>query len=493
MTVKEIDYSKHIPLAKKACDFLTESPDPFHAINNVVTKLKEHDFTKLVPSLPFTGKLEPGNKYYYTLNGSSIVAFAIGKNYKPGNGFKIIGGHTDSPNIKVKPNSKKSEKSQGCIQLGVECYGGGLWHTWFDRDLGISGRVLLRSEDDKIESKLIKITTPIARISTLCIHLQTADERSAFKVNKEDHLAPIIGTILGGDSKNDVGSQLEQSVKEQINATIEEEESTNWHKLQEPLLLKRIAQTLNTTISNIVDFELNLFDVQGATLGGIQNEFLYSARLDNLATCFIAMESLIDYSDNFLDDDEDISLIVLFDHEEIGSETAEGAGSPIMCEAINRISSALNAGIVYPDIYASTIQKSFLFSVDMAHAVHPNYSNKHEKNHGPKLNNGITIKTNRNQRYATNGITGFIVRELSRMMKNDIQEFVVRNDCGCGSTIGPILSSKTGIRTVDLGMPQLSMHSCREVMGIADLTNGLDLFKAFFEHFRSIDNKLQLD
>ena len=255
-----------------------------------------------------------GNKYYYTLNGSSLVAFTIGKKYKPGNGFKIIGGHTDSPNLKVKPNSKRGENS-GCIQLSVECYGGGLWHTWFDRDLGISGRVLVKN-GNKIEPKLVKITSPIARISTICIHLQTAEERSAFKVNKEEHLTPIIGTVnggIGGSANTEAGSQLEQSAKEQINQT------TNWHKNQEPLLLQRIASTLNTDISNIVDFELNLFDVQGAMLGGIQEEFLYSARLDNLATCFVAMEALVGYSDDSLEEDEDISLIVLFDHEEIGS------------------------------------------------------------------------------------------------------------------------------------------------------------------------------
>jgi len=398
----------------------------------------------------------------------------VGEKYKPGNGFKIIGGHTDNPNLRVKPRSKRS--ASGCIQLAVECYGGGLWHTWFDRDLGVSGRVLVRGskeEGDKIHQRTVKIVKPVARVSTLCIHLQTADERAAFKVNKEDHLSPILGTQ----------SLLENGVEEQLAGDA-------WTKEQEPALMELIAKELNVDVKDIADFELNLFDVQPAALGGVKDEFLYSGRLDNHATCFTANEALIAHAQD-LSEDEDISLIALFDHEEVGSRSAVGAGSPIMAEAVRTISAALNGGNISPDLYSSSIAKSFVFSVDQAHAIHPNYSSKHEKNHGPLMNNGVVMKVNQNQRYTTNCITGFIVREICRRANLvPMQEFVVRNDCPCGSTIGPIISANTGIRAVDAGMPQLSMHSCREVMGIKDLTNGLELFKAFFKLFRDIDDAL---
>jgi len=422
------------------------------------------------------------------------VAFGVGAKYKPGNGFKIIGGHTDSPNLKVKPRSKRS--ASGCIQLGVECYGGGLWHTWFDRDLGISGRVLVRTktEDGKetVKQRFVKIDKPLARVSTLCIHLQTAEEQRAFKVNKEEHMTPILGTqpaasVLAAGAK----AQLTGS-GDDGGADVKEDA---WAKEQEPLLMDLLASELGVDKKDIADFELNLFDCQPASLGGIKSEFLNSARLDNQATCFVSSEALAQYVENGgLDNDEDISLIALFDHEEIGSQSAQGAGSPVMAEAVRRISSALtdHPHALDPDVFSSTIRRSFVFSVDQAHAIHPNYSSKHEKNHAPMLNRGVVMKTNQNQRYSTNGVTGFIVRELTRKADiTPVQEFVVRNDCPCGSTIGPIISAATGIRTVDAGMPQLSMHSCREVMGVADLTNGLELFTAFFTHFREIDDALE--
>jgi aspartyl aminopeptidase len=217
----------------------------------------------------------------------------------------------------------------------------------------------------------------------------------------------------------------------------------------------------------MADMELNLYDVQPASLGGLANEFLYSARLDNLATVFCSIEALVDHSSD-LSKANDVSLVALFDHEEIGSQSAHGAGSPVMGEAVRRISFALAGETYNPDVYARCVRNSFVLSCDQAHAVHPNYASKHEANHAPKLNGGVVIKTNSNQRYTTNGVTGFVIRELGRKANVPIQEFVVRNDCPCGSTIGPIISANTGIRTVDVGMPQLSMHSCREVMGIAD-------------------------
>jgi aspartyl aminopeptidase len=380
------------------------------------------------------------------------------------------------------------------VQLGVECYGGGLWHTWFDRDLSISGKVLVRSSENKIQSRLVQFKDPVARVSSLCIHLQSADERNGFAPNKEDHTSPIIGMALNMTTNatttittNAKGLELEQGVANQILGAAGNDP---WMQGQEPLLLQRIAKKLDICVADIADFELNLYDTQPATIGGMNQEFLYSARLDNLATVFCAVEALMDHSAD-LTASNDIAMVVCFDHEEVGSVSATGAGSPVMEEAIRRVSSYLSGGTVNPDLHASTLAKSFIMSIDQAHAVHPNYASKHESQHGPLLNSGIVIKSNANQRYATNSLTGFVVRELARKSNTPIQEFCVRNDCPCGSTIGPTISARTGIRVVDAGMPQLSMHSIREVMGVADLTNAVNLFKCFFNEFRAIDDSIE--
>ena len=250
------------------------------------------------------------------------MAFCVGDNYQAGQGgFKIIGGHTDSPNLKIKPRSKKH--ASGCIQLAVECYGGGLWHTWFDRDLGLSGRVMVRNEEtNQIEPKLVLVDRCLVRIPTLAIHLQTAKEREAFKVNKEDHLVPILATMaqqaLETGTVEGVTNEKESSTEKEVPL------KDGWTEYQEPLLLDLLASELNIDKQQIVDFELNLFDCQKSALGGAYSEFLHSARLDNLASCFMAVEGLVEYSsaDNALVDDSDISMVALFDHEEVGSTSA---------------------------------------------------------------------------------------------------------------------------------------------------------------------------
>jgi aspartyl aminopeptidase len=236
---------------------------------------------------------------------------------------------------------------------------------------------------EKIDQRMVRIAKPVARVSTLCIHLQTADERGSFKVNKEEHLSPILGTQ----------SLLEAGAKMQLNQVGDDDD---WRKAQEPALMRLIASELGVNAKQIANFELGLFDCQPASLGGISSEFLNAARLDNLATCFIALESIKSKSTD-LDDDDMISLIALFDHEEIGSQSTHGAGSPVMSEAVKRITSAFSDN-TNVESYSSAVRRSFVMSVDMAHAVHPNYASKHEKNHGPKMNAGFVLKTNQNQR-----------------------------------------------------------------------------------------------
>eukprot|EP00596_Hydrurales_sp_CCMP1899_P001157 CAMPEP_0119052520 /NCGR_PEP_ID=MMETSP1177-20130426/73789_1 /TAXON_ID=2985 /ORGANISM="Ochromonas sp, Strain CCMP1899" /LENGTH=286 /DNA_ID=CAMNT_0007032115 /DNA_START=754 /DNA_END=1614 /DNA_ORIENTATION=+ len=268
------------------------------------------------------------------------------------------------------------------------------------------------------------------------------------------------------------------------------EEADQWGSEQTPELLSLLSEELKCQLEDIVDFELSLYDTQGAAVSGYREEFLCSSRIDNLASCFVALEALVAHSSTDLDVDEDISVVAFFDHEEVGSDSNSGAGSTIMRDAVVRISNALSGAGENSELFKASLARSLILSVDMAHAIHPNYASKHEKNHAPRMNSGIVIKTNSNQRYATNGITGFLLRELGRKAGVPMQEFAVRNDCACGSTIGPIISSNTGIRAVDIGMPQLSMHSIREMMGTSDLTFGYTLFKSFFKDFRSVDNSL---
>jgi aspartyl aminopeptidase len=348
----------YLPLAQEAVAYLNRSTDPFHAVQASIDLLEAAGYQPLrdvssggfhvESSAAATKLLQPGGKYYYTRNRSTLVAFRVGQAFCTSRGgLVVIGGHTDSPNLRIKPRSKRSNTAQ-VIQLGVECYGGGLWHTWFDRDLGISGRVFVRKEataatsssadpeeaattapDSKIAQKLIQINRPICRISNLAIHLQTAAEREAFAINKEDHLSPILA--------GEVAKLLTQGGTESGPDTAKDEKTGSkdgWAEFQEPVLLQLLATELGlASTQDIVDFELNLFDVQQATTGGAHHEFIFSARLDNLASCFLAVKALLAHTaateEKQLANDCDVSMIVLYDHEEVGSESAVGAASPM--------------------------------------------------------------------------------------------------------------------------------------------------------------------
>lgn len=436
-----------------------------------------------------------------------MLAFCVGNQWsEEKSGFKIIGAHTDSPNLKLKPRSKRS--GSGLVQLNVECYGGGLWHTWFDRDLALAGRVIVRDGDDSFSHRLVRVHRPVLRVPNLCIHLRSADERDVFKVNKEDHIVPIlcdhVEKTMTGSSTSSSGSNSSSSNgsnsttttapgSESTSAGEEEPETDLWVSEQQPELLSLLEKELgidDKATQSIVDFELSLYDTQGAATGGLREEFLCSSRIDNLASCFVAVEALLTHaSGEALENDADVSVVALFDHEEVGSGSNPGAGSTLMRDAVIRISNALAGGAEDNELFKAALARSLIFSVDMAHAVHPNYASKHEKTHSPRMNHGIVIKSNGNQRYATSGITGFYVRELGRRAGVPVQEFAVRNDCPCGSTIGPIIAQNVGIRAVDLGMPQLSMHSIREMMGGADLTFAHKLFTSFFREFRQLDDQ----
>ena len=474
--------------ASRLMTFIDASPEPFHVVDTVSKRLRLQGFVRIKEEDTWKKSLTKGGKYYFTRNNSSIIAFVVGGEFRPGQGFKIIGAHVDSPTLKVKPRSKRAANS-GLVQINVETYGGGLWHTFFDRDLSVAGRVLVQdAATGQYEYRLVHGKKSMLRIPNLCIHLRTPDERDAFKINKETDLVPILAEEA---EKTLTGAAAPAAAVGTESSAVEEEQ---WKSEQQPELLQFIATELNCKVGEILDFELSTYDTQNAALSGIQGEFICASRLDNLASCFVALETLEDYaSSDSAAADAFCSMIALFDHEEVGSESLPGAGSTLMRDAVSRITNAFSDGAEDVDIFKAGLTKSMILSVDMAHAVHPNYAAKHDKAHSPKMNAGVVIKHNSNQRYATSGVTAFLIRELARRHGLPIQEFVVRNDCPCGSTIGPIISANTGIRAIDLGMAQLSMHSIREMMGAADLTLAKRLFSAFFADFAALDRQLSVD
>jgi len=443
-------------------NFLNSSRDPFHAVDSIKTKLVKAGFCELKEKDCWVNSIIPGGKYLFTRNQSSIVAFAVGKNWAKGHGFSMIGAHTDSPCLKVKP--KSHNQSCGYNQIGVEKYGGGLWFTWFDRDLTVGGRVIVSTESG-FESKLVYINRPILRIPSLAIHIdRSANEK--FEFNHETSLLPVI----------------EQEVK-----TVFETKKGDSHN---NALMELLGSTLGIPPSKIHSFELSLCDTQDAVIGGLNNEYIFSGRLDNLCSSYCATMALIESSTaQSLETEENVRVIALFDHEEVGSTSAFGASSTLTIDAMTRIATALNS----ESEMLTSKTNSFFISADMAHAVHPNYSAKHEANHRPEMNKGPVIKNNANQRYASTGPTSLVIEALAKAHNIPIQSFCVRNDVACGSTIGPIVSSAIGVRTVDIGNPQLSMHSIREMCGVDDATHCINLFKAYFEEFPQLNKTITID
>ena len=414
-------------------EFIDRSPTPFHAVQEMASYLSGRGFNEINEADAWD--LAPHGRYFLTRNDSSLIAFEVGSN--PDEGFKIIGAHTDSPNLRLKPNAGY-EKS-GYLQLGVEVYGGVLLSTWTDRDLSLAGRVILGGKK-KPSSKLIRFEQALLRIPQLAIHLNRDVNKKGLLLNEQNHLPPIF-------------SLQKKSSPDEI-------------------LKKMISRELKCRPADIMGLELSLYDTQPGTLAGPEGEFIFSGRLDNLASCHIAMHALAESTKK----DPATKLIAFYDHEEVGSETAQGAGSPFLKDVLQRIT--LNED---RETFFRAMAKSFFISADMAHAVHPNYSDRHDARHMPILNGGPVIKSNASQRYATEGLSSAWFESLCRKAAVPVQKFVVRSDLGCGSTIGPITAANLGIRTVDVGNPMLSMHSIREMAGAKDHERMIHVFKEYFK------------
>jgi aspartyl aminopeptidase len=415
------------------CAFLDASPSPFHAVASMISMLEQAGFSALDEADDW--QLVSGSKHYVVRNGSSIVAFVVGSNDIAQSGLRMVGAHTDSPCLMIKPQPDLDKS--GCSQLAVEVYGGALLNPWFDRDLSVAGRLVYKNTKGNLRQKLVNFEQPIAVIPSLAIHL----DREANKgrtVNPQTDITPVIG-LSNGDKKAQDFVQI----------------------LQQQFLQAK---------EQVMDFELCLYDTQPAALIGLDKEFLTSARLDNLLSCFIAARSLVEA------DHTNTCIIACNDHEEVGSVSAVGADGPFLESVVARIVSAQTKST-----HAHVINRSLLISSDNAHAVHPNYPQKHDDVHLPKLNGGPSIKTNVKQRYATNSATASLFKEFCQQANVPVQQFVSRNDMGCGSTIGPITSSRLGVPTVDIGIPQLAMHSCREIIGSQDPLRLSKVLKAFFD------------
>lgn len=461
----------HTPAQKIAHEFLSfnkKSKSPYHATASLSTMLRAAGFHPIRETDDWSTLLQPGGRYFFTREGSSIIAFVLPSSISPDDAaFAIIGAHTDSPCFKVKPVSKIC--AHGYLQVGVECYGGGLWHTWFDRDLTVAGRVVVRDEETgKLRFELVDVERPILRIPNLAIHLSRNVNTEGFKVNKETDTVPILATKLA----------------EVMNGEVQDEGEEGTMERHHGILLKALAREIGVRAESIVDLDLCVADTQAGAIGGMLDEFVFAARLDNLASCFSGMRALVKSVESGREESGVVRMVGCFDHEEVGSRSAQGADSPLLTDAMRRVCEVFGVG------YERALRRSLLVSADMAHAVHPNYAGRHDTNHRPRIGGGLVVKTNQNQRYATSGVSGLMVREAGRRAGMKVQEFVVPNDRPCGSTIGPILAGGSGLRTVDVGMAQLSMHSVREMCGVEDFALTEHVFRMLLEEMKGIEASL---
>ncbi len=404
------------------CEFLDASPTPFHAVMTMASKLESEGFTRLDERDSWRD-LAPG-RYFVTRNASSIIALTLPETDLAETGFKMMGAHTDSPCLKVKPNPEKVE--QGLYQLAVEVYGGALLNPWFDRDLSMAGRVSYLDNNHTLQHTLVDFKKAIATIPSLAIHLDR-EANSNKTVNAQEQLPPILMHGVADDT-TDFRTLLQQQLS---------------------------IQSSDLEIHTVLDYEICFYDTQGAAVTGLHDDFISSARLDNLLSCFVGLEAIINSG---LDQ---ANILVCSDHEEVGSQSSSGAQGPFLESVLLRLCQD-------NEHYHRAIQRSLMISVDNAHAIHPNFAEKHDAEHGPKLNQGPVIKSNANQRYATNSETSAIFRRLCQQVAVPVQDFVVRSDMSCGSTIGPITAGSLGVRTLDVGLPSYAMHSIRELAGSRD-------------------------
>ncbi|MDX2464488.1 MAG: M18 family aminopeptidase [Porticoccus sp.] len=427
---------------QKMLDFIQQSPTPFHAVETMKKSFDEAGFQALAEGDHWS--LVKGGRYYVTRNGSSIIAFVVGSQPATDTGIRLVGAHTDSPCLKVKPTPELYKHNY--FQLGVEVYGGALLNPWFDRDLSIAGRVVFKEGEGELQQSLIDLKKPVAVIPSLAIHLdrEANDQR---KINPQTDIPPILFKCT--DRTKDFRSILAQE------------------------LIKTSPEAGQTRDITVMDYDLYFYDCQPPALTGLNEDFISSARLDNLLSCFTGMQALLNSQDQMT------GMLICSDHEEVGSTSATGANGPMLKSVLKRL---------YPDaeMRSRILSQSLLVSTDNAHGIHPNFSDKHDGNHGPVINEGPVIKINANQRYATNSVTSSLFRHLCEQQGVPVQSFVNRADMGCGSTIGPITAANIGVQTLDVGVPTFAMHSIREFAGVEDAHHLFNVLQAFYNTERKL-------
>ncbi|KAK6455145.1 vacuolar aminopeptidase I precursor [Scheffersomyces xylosifermentans] len=460
--------------ADEYIEFTYASPTIYHVIDYFSKKLTAKGF-KYVSEKDSWDSLTPGK--YFTVRNSSLAAFIVGKDWTPEKGVGIIGSHIDALTVILKPNSTK-EKVEGYELLGVAPYAGTLGDVWWDRDLGVGGRLLVKDpKTGKVSQKLVDSTpNPIAHIPTLAPHFGTP---AVGPFNKETQAVPVIGF----------------STEEAAEPT-EEEKSAPLYGKHSLNFLRYISKAAGVKLSDIVQWDLQLYDIQKGTKGGLNKEFVFAPRIDDRVCSFAAIYALLEADEDDLVKSDAFSLVGLFDNEEIGSATRQGIKGGLIESVVSRV---LSTSYFNPESYdvqeqiRLTYSNTIILSADVNHLLNPNFSSVYLEHHKPVPNSGITIALDPNGHMATDSTGLALVEELARINKDPIQYFQIRNDSRSGGTIGPSISLQTGARTIDLGIPQLSMHSIRATVGTKDIGLGVKFFAGFFANWRkTYDNYTDL-
>ena len=426
-------------MVKRLLDFLNASPVNFLAAKNIANELELAGYRRLDPQMPI-GEVKAGDKLYVTKNDSSVYAFHIGSKPLADAGFRMICAHCDSPTFRIKPNAEMTCEG-GIVKLNTEVYGGPIMSTWFDRTLTIAGRVIVKGETAlNPKTLLLHVKRPLLQISNLAIHFNR-EVNDGVKLSKQKDMLPILGIVT---------SELERG----------------------NLLMNVICGELNIKQENILDFDLYLADATPACTLGVHDEFLSSGRLDDLSMCFAGLEAMINTETTDM-----TKVLAIFDNEETGSQTKQGAGSPFLSMMLKRIALAQSGT---EEAFYQSVERAFMISADNAHAWHPNYSEKYDPTNHPVLGGGPVIKFNAAQKYASDAVSAAVFAEICREAGVPCQRFVNHSDVAGGSTLGNILASSIPVRGVDMGNAILAMHSCRETGSTADHIYCVKAFTKFF-------------
>lgn len=433
-------------MIKRLLSFLDASPVNFLAVKNIADTLTANGFRRIDPALPL-GEVKSGDRFFVTKNDSSIYAFRIGNKPIADAGFHMICAHCDSPTFRIKPNAEMLTEG-GIVKLNTEVYGGPIMSTWFDRPLTLAGRVIVRGEDVmQPETLLLHIKRPLLQISNLAIHFNR-QVNDGVALSKQKDVLPLLGQIT---NQLEAGNLLMNVILEELNSTIAD---------------------CQFCAKDVLDFDLYLADATPACTFGVHNEFISSGRLDDLSMCYAGLEALI-----ASDTTDTTQVLAIFDNEETGSQTKQGAGSPFLAYILKRIAMSQSHT---EEAYYQAVERAFMISADNAHAWHPNYPEKYDPTNHPMLGGGPVIKFNAAQKYASDAVSAAVFAGLCEKAGVPCQRFVNHSDVAGGSTLGNILASSIPLRGVDMGNAILAMHSCRETGSVVDHEYCVKVFTEFF-------------